>query len=39
MITGRNEWKRLTKHVACKCKCEFNGKKCNSNQKWNNEKC
>ena len=21
------------------CKCKFKGKKCNSNQKWNNDKC
>ena len=23
----------LTKHISCKCKCKFDGKKCNSNQK------
>ena len=39
MITGLNESKILTKHISCKCKCKFDGKKCNSNQKWNNDKC
>ena len=29
----------LTKHISCKCKCEFDGKKCNSDQWWNNDKC
>ena len=33
LITGRNESKILTKHVSCECKYEFDGKKCNSNQK------
>ena len=27
------------KHISCECKCKFNGRKCNSNQKWNNDKC
>ena len=31
--------KILTKHVPCECKCKFDGRKCNSNQKWNNDKC
>ena len=26
MITGKNEWKILTKDVSCKCKCRFDGK-------------
>ena len=39
MITGANESKILTKHISCKCECKFDGKKCNSNQKWNNDKC
>ena len=25
--------------MSCKCGCKFDGKKCNSNQKWNNDKC
>ena len=32
MITGVNESKALTKHISFKCKCKFDGKKCNSNQ-------
>ena len=39
MITGISESKTLTKHISCKCKCKLNGRKCNSNQKWNNDKC
>ena len=38
MITGINESKTL-KHVSCECKCKLDGKKCNSNQWWNNDKC
>ena len=38
MIIGINESKTLTKHVSCKCKCKCDGRKCNSNQKWNNDK-
>ena len=32
MITEINELK--TKHISCKCECKFDGRKCNSNQKW-----
>ena len=39
MITGINESKTLTKHVSCEFKCKFDGRKCNSNPKWNNDKC
>ena len=39
MITGINESKALTKHISCECKCRFDGRKCNSNQWWNNDKC
>ena len=39
MITGINTSKTLTKHISCECKCRFDGKKCNSNQCWNNDKC
>ena len=38
-ITGINQSKILTKHISCKCKCRFDGKKCNSNQWWINGKC
>ena len=37
-ITGINESKTLTKHISCKCKCKFDGRKCNSDQWWNNDK-
>ena len=39
MITGINESKTLTKHISCECKCKVDGRKCNSNEKWNNDKC
>ena len=39
MITGISEWETLTKHVACECKCRFDGEKCNSDQWWNYNKC
>ena len=39
MITGLNESEALAKHISCKYKCNFGGRKCNSNQRWNNDKC
>ena len=39
IITRINEWKTLTKRMltlSCKCKCRFDGRKCNSDQWWNN---
>ena len=39
MITGINESKILAKHISCKCKCKFDGRKCNLNQDWDNDKC
>ena len=39
MITGINELRTLTKHISCKCKCKFDRRKCNSDQRWNNDKC
>ena len=39
MATRINELKTLTKHISSKCKCKFDGIKCNSNQKWSNYKC
>ena len=39
MITGINESKTLTKNISRKCKCKFDGTKCESNQLWNNDKC
>ena len=38
-IAGNNESKILTKDISCKCKCKFDGRKCDPNQKWNNDKC
>ena len=38
MITGINELKTLAKHISCECKCKFDGRKCNSNQQWDNDK-
>ena len=37
MLKGVNELKTSTKHVSFKCKCKLDGRKCNSNQKWNNK--
>ena len=39
MITGINESKTLTKPLSCTSKCKFDGRKCNSDQCWNNNKC
>ena len=39
VITGINEFKTLAKHISCECKCKFDGRKCNSDQSWNNDKC
>ena len=39
MITKTNEPKTLIKDISCGCKCKFNDRKCNSNQKWINDKC
>ena len=39
IIKGINESKTLTKHISCECKCKFDGRKCNSNQKRNDNKC
>ena len=39
MIIGINKSETLIKHMSCEFKCKFDGKKCNSNQKWNKDKC
>ena len=42
MIIGIKESKTLMMHVSCECKCnksKFDGRKCNSYRKWNNDKC
>ena len=35
MIAGIIELQRLRKHISGKCTCKFDGRKCNSNLKWN----
>ena len=39
MLRGKNKSKILTKDISCKCKCKFDGRKCNPKQKWDNDKC
>ena len=39
MITWINESKILTKHISCECESKLDTRKCNSNQKWNSDKC
>ena len=39
MITRINELKALAKHISCEYKCKFYGRKCNSDQWRNNNKC
>ena len=38
MITGINESKTLAKHILSECKCRFDGRRCNSDQWWKNDK-
>ena len=38
MTKGKNEPKKV-KHISYECRCEFDLGKCNSKQKWNNDKC
>ena len=37
MITRINGSITLTKHLSCKCKYKFDGRKCTSNERWNND--
>ena len=39
IITGITESETLTKHISCQCKCKFDGRSCDSDQWWNNDKC
>ena len=39
MIAGIIESKILTRHISWECKCKLDGRKCNSNQWLNNDKC
>ena len=39
MIREINGLKILTKHMSCEFKCKVHNGKCNSHQKWINDKC
>ena len=39
MIIRLHESRPLPKYISCKCKCKFDSKKCNSDQKLKNSKC
>ena len=39
IITRINESKTLTKQILCECKYKFDGRKCNLDHWWNNDKC
>ena len=39
MIKGINASKTIVKNISCKCRCEFDGRKCISKQTWNNDNC
>ena len=39
MITGKSESETLKMLLSWECKCKFDIRKCNSNQKWNYDKC
>ena len=36
VITGMHDSNILAKDISCKCKCRFDGKKCDSDQWWKN---
>ena len=39
MNPGINESKTLRKHISCEFKYRIDGKKCDFNESWNNDKC
>ena len=39
MIAGKIESNILSKEILFQCKYKFDGRKCNSNQKWKNDTC
>ena len=39
IVTGTNQSKTLKKHISCEYKCKFDGRNCNLDQWWNNDKC
>ena len=38
-LKGKKWIKNLPKDISFECKCKFDGRKNNSNQKWNKKKC
>lgn len=38
MIKGINESTIIVECISCGCRYEFDGRKCNSKPKWNNDK-
>ena len=38
-IKGINESRTLAKRISCEFRCQFDSRKCNSRQKWNNDNC
>ena len=38
-ITEKSESKMLAKNISCECKCKFDERKFNWNQRWNNDDC
>ena len=39
MITKISEVNTSIRQISCDCKCKCNDKKCNSDQKWDGDKC
>ena len=39
ILIKTNEAEMLIKHISCDFMCKFDSTACNSNQKWNNDKC
>ena len=38
-IKAIKESKKISEHVSCECRCEFDCRKCNLRQKWENNNC
>ena len=39
MITKISEVNTSIRQISCDCKCKSNDKKCNSDQRWDSDKC
>ena len=39
VMKGISESKTFVKHISSESRCEFDGRKCNLRQKWNNDLC